>query len=200
MRVHGEMAFHALCGDEAVLAFDLCARAFAFALRAELVDVAKGYVNDCALIGENHVMPAALAPVAQVALMRAEASLRTDDYAAAAESLDTVADAVFYRPRCGDAARAWRARARQGVSHDARHAATPYVVVAFAGARVEFPTSNDVLLAIHAGAARGPADGLWGLGRAAFELTRQLKKSTRRIDAEKRKLRRLVGAWGKASV
>ena len=40
------MAFHALCGDKPALAFDLCVRAFSFALRAGLVDVAKGYVND----------------------------------------------------------------------------------------------------------------------------------------------------------
>lgn len=90
MALNGEIAYHALCAEQSVLAFYFCVRAFALALRANLTDVAHGYVDDCEGISENHALPECLQAGTQVAMMRAILHVFRADYAEALARLDAL--------------------------------------------------------------------------------------------------------------
>ncbi|KAH8057083.1 phosphatidylinositol kinase [Aureococcus anophagefferens] len=75
--LEGDVAFHALCSDQPLLAFHFCVLAFGDAVRDGRVDVALGFCDDCALISENHALPAALCAFAQIGLMRGGAAAGT---------------------------------------------------------------------------------------------------------------------------
>lgn len=100
MAVLGEIAYHALCADQAVLAFHFCVGAFFLAVKYKLVDVALGYVNDCEGISENRALPSSLHVGAQLAMMRAVLKVHQGDYEAAVASLDDfLSDTKEYKRR-----------------------------------------------------------------------------------------------------
>ncbi|KAH8095036.1 hypothetical protein JL720_2306 [Aureococcus anophagefferens] len=158
--LEGDVAFHALCSDQPLLAFHFCVLAFGDAVRDGRVDVALGFCDDCALISENHALPAALCAFAQIGLMRARAS----DYAPPACAWTCFAPAspaVRRRRRHGDLARA-RARA-----------------VALPSAAPRRASDDAALEAFTAGVA-GPGLSARRLGRAADALRRSLERAIAR--------------------
>jgi len=192
MAVYGEIAYHALCCDEPILAFHFCALAFNCAMEAKLVDVAFGYINDCALIAENHSLPEAVAPSVQVSMMRATAFVARDDYEGAIYFLEMIIDETNFPKGCAAALASMlppNRRPRRFDAADSPRTKTAPVVLKGDRARLDFPSKGTTLAACVAAASRGPPGGGAALGRRAYDLRAQLKFANERILRARLKLK-----------
>ncbi|KAK7248162.1 hypothetical protein SO694_00080149 [Aureococcus anophagefferens] len=184
--LEGDVAFHALCSDQPLLAFHFCVLAFGDAVRDGRVDVALGFCDDCALISENRALPAALCAFAQIGLMRARARV-AGDYGGALDALDAVVEASDYAPPAcawtcfAPASPAVRRRRRHGDLARARARAARAAVGAARGG----PARRRALEAFTAEASRGPGLSARRLGRAADALRRSLERAIARADRDR---------------
>ncbi|KAJ8609029.1 hypothetical protein CTAYLR_008713 [Chrysophaeum taylorii] len=189
MAVHGEIAFHALCAEQSELAFHFCVRAFSLAIKANLVDVALGFVNDSEGISENQKIPESFQVQAQLGLMRAVVQVHQANYGAALESLEALPiDRDISRCRlCSPS----RFIARQKLPQLPSSGSQCVDIVEDASLKLDVPVDNSAII-LYRDYAIAASSQARNLHKRLAALYAHIARAKARIDRERRRLRRHI--------